>query len=64
MKVGDLVRSRSPILSRSLGMIVAEFPRPSSIGVEYNELRVRWLDGKGKEVWLWQKDLELVNESR
>ena len=64
MKVGDLVRSRSPILSRSLGMVVAEFPRPSSIGVEYNELRVRWLAGKGKEVSLWQKDLELVNESR
>jgi hypothetical protein len=64
MKVGDLVRSRSPILSRSLGMVVAEFPRPSSIGVEYNKLRVRWLDGKDKEVWLWRKDLELVNESR
>jgi hypothetical protein len=64
MKVGDLVRSRSPILSRSLGMVVAEFPRPSSIGVEYNKLRVRWLDGKDKEVWLWRKDLEAVSENR
>ena len=64
MKVGDLVRSRSPILSRSIGMIVARFPRSSALGDEYDELRVRWLDGKGKEVWLWRKELDLVNENR
>ena len=62
MEVGDLVRSRSPILSRSLGMIVAK--HASKCGDEYDELRVRWLDGKGREVWLWRKELELVNESR
>ena len=38
--------------------------RSSALGDEYDELRVRWLDGKGREVWLWRKELELVNESR
>ena len=64
MKVGDLATLRWGEHPRPVGMIVARFPRSSALGDEYDELRVRWLDGKGREVWLWRKELEVVNESR
>ena len=67
MKVGDLVKLRfGASLPGGVGMIIEEFHLNSvAVAQPYSELRVQWLDYRGKDVsWIRRKDLEAVSESR